>query len=150
MIAMELGRKVFLIESAAGEYGDGEGGFSADDSTMRQKRPFRTLTPPKLSPDGGEVVTTREPEDIEISERDQRETEEHGTSSRVPDIRGELASEGAEAAGDTVATQGTSEDGDGGGSGMAATGTPDPSTMSRNQWKRFKEAARRIQGRKWG
>ena len=68
----------------------------------------------------------------------------------MPDIRDELASEGAGAAGDTVAAHGTFEDGVGRGGGVAATGIPDRSTMSRNQWKRFKEAARRIQGRKWG
>jgi len=126
--------------------GDGEGGFSADDSTMRQKRPYKTLTPPKLSPDGGEVVTTREPEDMEISERDQGETDEHGTSSRVPNIRGELASEGAGAAGDTVATQGTSEDGDGEGD-PATIERPNQSMMSRTQWKNFKKNLARKQGR---
>ena len=84
---------------------------------------------------------------MEISERDQGEAEEHGTSSRVPDIRGELASEGAEAAGDTVATQGTSEDGDGEGD-PATIEIPNQSTMNRNQWKRFKERAKRLQGRK--
>ena len=135
-----------MIESAAGEYGNGEGGFSADDSTMRQKRPYGNLTPPKPSPDGGEVVTTREPEDMEISERDQGEAEEHGTSSRVPDIRGELASEGAEAAGDTVATQGTSEDGDGEGD-PATIEIPNQSMMNRNQWKKFKKKIARKQGR---
>ena len=141
-----IGEKGFSIESARGEYGDGEGGFSADDLTMRQKRPYRTLTPPKLSPDGGEVVTTREPEDMEISERDQGEAEEHGTSSRVPDIRGKSASEEAEAAGDTGATQGTSEDGDGE-CDTAKIGIHKQSMMNRNQWKKFKKKIARKQGR---
>ena len=54
----------------------------------------------------------------------------------------------AAAAGELVAELGNLDDGDGGGGGMAAIGTPDRSTMSRNQWKRFKEIAKRIQGRK--
>ena len=44
--------------------------------------------------------------------------------------------------------QGTLDDGEGGDDGMTATGIPDRSTMSRNQWKRFKERAKRIQDRK--
>ena len=63
--------------------------------------------------------------------------------------RDEAAIDGAVAAGETYAAQGTLDDGEGGGGGMAATGIPDRSTMSRNQWRRFKKtAAARIQGRK--
>ena len=62
--------------------------------------------------------------------------------------RGEAAIEGAVAAGEMGASQGTLDDGEGGDDGMTATGIPDRSTMSRNQWKRFKERAKRIQGRK--
>ena len=62
--------------------------------------------------------------------------------------RGEAAIDGAVAAGETGAAQGTLDDGEGGSGGMAATGIPDRSTMSRNQWKRFKERAKRIQDRK--
>ncbi len=68
-------------------------------------------------------------------------------ANRVPDIRDELASEGAGAAGDTVAAQGTSEDWDGEGD-PATMEIPNQSTMNRNQWKRFKERAKRLQGRK--
>ena len=62
--------------------------------------------------------------------------------------RGEAAIEGAVAAGEMGASQGTLADGEGGVGGMAAMGIPDRSTMSRAQWKRFKEASKRIQGRK--
>jgi len=62
--------------------------------------------------------------------------------------RGKAAIDGAVAAGETGAAQGTLDDGEGGSGGMAATGIPDRSTMSRAQWKRFKEASKRIQGRK--
>ena len=62
--------------------------------------------------------------------------------------RGEAAIDGAVAAGEMGAAQGTLDDGEGGGDSMAATGIPDRSTMSRNQWKRFKERAKRIQDRK--
>ncbi len=62
--------------------------------------------------------------------------------------RGKAAIDGAVAAGETGAAQGTLDDGEGGSGGMAATGIPDRSTMSRNQWKRFKERAKRIQDRK--
>ncbi len=62
--------------------------------------------------------------------------------------RGKAAIDGAVAADETGAAQGTLDDGEGGGGGMAAIGIPDRSTMSRNQWKRFKEIAKRIQGRK--
>ena len=64
----------------------------------------------------------------------------------MPDIRDELASEGAGAAGDTVAVQGTSEDGEGEGD-LAAIEIPYQSTMNRNQWKRFKKKIARKQGR---
>ena len=69
-------------------------------------------------------------------------------SDRALGIRGENACDEAAAAGELVAELGNLDDGDGGGGGMAAIGTPDRSTMSRNQWKRFKEIAKRIQGRK--
>ncbi len=62
--------------------------------------------------------------------------------------RGEAAIDEAVAAGEMSAAQGTLDDGEGGVGGMAAMGIPDRSTMSRAQWKRFKEASRRIQGRK--
>ena len=62
--------------------------------------------------------------------------------------RGKAAIDGAVAAGETGAVQGTLDDGEGGSGGMAATGIPDRSTMSRTQWRRFREAAKRIQGRK--
>ena len=113
---------------------------------MRQKRPYRTLTPPLPSPDGGEVVTTREPEDMEILEMEQGKAEEHGISSRLPEIRGEMTSEGAGVAGDTGAVPGTSEDG-GGGADIAAMGVPNQSMMSRTQWKNFKKNLARKQGR---
>jgi hypothetical protein len=60
--------------------------------------------------------------------------------------RGEAAIDGAVVAGKTGAAQGTLDDGEGGGGGMM--GIPDRSTMSRTQWRRFREAAKRIQGRK--
>ena len=46
------------------------------------------------------------------------------------------------------AAQDILDDGDGGGGGMAVMGIPNQSRMSRNQWKRFKEIAKRMQGRK--
>ena len=69
-------------------------------------------------------------------------------SGRALGIRGENACSEAVAAGETDAAQGTSGDGDGVGGNMAAMEVPNRSTMNRNQWKRFKERAKRIQGRK--
>ena len=74
-------------------------------------------------------------------------------SGRALGIRGENACDEALAAGDLVAgetgaTQGTSGDGDGVGGDTAEMGVPNRSMMSRNQWKRFKERMKRIQGRK--
>ena len=142
-----MGKEFSSAENTAGDHDDNEGGLSAASPTTRQKRPFGKLSPQPPSPDGDDVVLPTKPEDMEILERDQGKAEEHGTSSRVPDIRGEMASEGAEAAGDTAAAQGTSEDGDGV-PVIAALEIPDRSTMSRTQWRRFREAAKRIQGRK--
>ena len=74
-------------------------------------------------------------------------------SGRALGIRGENACSEAVAAGDmaageTDAAQGTSGDGDGVGGDTAAVEVPNQSRMSRNQWKRFKEIAKRMQGRK--
>ncbi len=77
-----------------------------------------------------------------------------GTTDRSGEIgkhdeRGEAAIDGAALVDETVAAQGISEDdGKGVGGGMAESGIPDRNTMNRTQRKRFKEALRRIQGRK--
>jgi len=141
-----MGKEYTSAENAAGDHDDNEGGLSAASPTTRQKRPFGKLSPQPPSPVGDEVVLPTEPEDMEILERDQGKAEEYGASSRVPDIRGEMASEGAGAAGDTVAAQGTSEDWEGEGD-LAAIEIPNQSTMNRNQWKRFKKKIARKQGR---
>ena len=72
---------------------------------------------------------------------------------RALGIRGENACSEAVAAGNMVAgetdaARGTSGDGDGVGGDMAAVEVPNQSRMCRNQWKRFKEIAKRMQGRK--
>ena len=61
--------------------------------------------------------------------------------------RGEAAIDGAVVAGKTGAAQGTLDDGEGGGGGMAATGIPNQSTMSRTQWQNFKKNLAIKQGR---
>ena len=75
-------------------------------------------------------------------------TADQGDETVENSERGKAAIDGAVAAGEMSAAQGTLYDGEGGVGGMAAMGIPDRSTMSRAQWKRFKEASRRIQGRK--
>ena len=74
--------------------------------------------------------------------------QQSATSGAGRNERDEAAIDGAVAAGETYAAQGTLDDGEGGGGGMAATGMHNHSRMSRAQWKRFKEASKRIQGRK--
>jgi hypothetical protein len=51
------------------------------------------------------------------------------------------------AAGDKAAAQVTLGEEDGGGGGLGEMGIPNQSMMSRNQWKRFKERAKKMQGR---
>ncbi len=52
------------------------------------------------------------------------------------------------AAGETGAAQGTLDDGEGGGGGMADMGMHNQSRMSRNQLKKFKKKIARKQGRR--